>query len=137
MDVASLIGGILFGMIFMMSALSVHFKREGVEYARGYGAPAPEVLVPLRGIAILLGGLSVTLGIWADLGALILVAFLVPTAFVMHAFWREADQPMQGMQMAHFLKNFSMAGGALIIFYVYNQGQDMPLSITDALFSPW
>jgi putative oxidoreductase len=137
MDVVFLIGRILFGMIFVMSGLSVHFKRESVEYARAYRAPAPGVLVPLSGIAIIVGGLSVILGVWADLGALILIAFLVPTAFIMHAFWREADEQMKGIQMAQFLKNISMAGAALLVFYTYNQGQDLPLSITDALFNPW
>ncbi len=137
MDVVFLIGRILFGAIFVMSGMAAHFKRESVELARGYNAPAPELLVPLSGVAIIAGGLSVMLGIWADLGALVLIAFLVPIAFIMHAFWRESDEQMQQMQMAQFMKNISMAGGALIIFWAYNQGQDLPLSITDALFDPW
>jgi putative oxidoreductase len=137
MDVVLLIGRILFGMIFVMSGISVHFKRESVEFARAYRAPAPELLVPLSGVAIIAGGLSVILGVWADLGALVLIAFLIPIAFIMHAFWRESDEQMQQIQMAQFLKNISMAGGALIVFWLYNQSQDLPLSITDALFSPW
>jgi putative oxidoreductase len=35
------------------------------------------------GLLILVGGLSVLLGIWADLGALLLVVFLVSTAVLM------------------------------------------------------
>jgi putative oxidoreductase len=104
MDVVFLVGRVLFGMIFVLSGLSVHFKRESVEYARGYRAPAPELLVPLSGVVIIVAGLSVILGVWADLGALTLIAFLVPIAFIMHAFWREADEQMQGIQMAQFLK---------------------------------
>ncbi len=34
-----------------------------------------------------------------------------------------------------FFKNVAMAGGALVIFWAYNQAQgDAPLSITDPLF---
>jgi hypothetical protein len=53
----------------------------------------------------------------------------------MHAFWKEEDPQMQQNQMAHFMKNIAMAGGALVIFFTYNQLQgDAPLSITDPLF---
>ena len=34
-----------------------------------------------------------------------------------------------------FYKNLALAGAALIIFYIYNQGQDLDASLTDALFS--
>jgi hypothetical protein len=37
--------------------------------------------------------------------------------------------------MAHFMKNMAMAGGALVLFYAYNQLQsEAGLSITDPLF---
>lgn len=105
------------------------------KYARGYGAPAPELMVPLSGVAIVAGGLSVALGIWADLGALVLAAFALSMLPIMHAFWKEEDAQAQQAQMAQFVKNVSMAGGALVIFYVYNQLQDVAgLSITDPLF---
>jgi hypothetical protein len=76
--------------------------RQGIEYARMYRVPAPEVLVPLSGLVAVVGALSVILGIWADLGALLLISFLLPVAFFMHAFWREADEQMKANQMAHF-----------------------------------
>ena len=109
--------------------------RQGIEYARMYRVPAPEVLVPLSGVMAVVGALSVILGIWADLGALLLIAFLLPVAFFMHAFWRETDEQMKANQMAHFMKNMALAGGALILFYAYNQLQGAAgLTITDPLF---
>lgn len=135
MDVVFLAGRALFALIFVMSGLTAHLRKEGVEYARAYGAPAPELMVPLSGLAIVTGGLSVALGAWADLGALLLAAFLLPTAFYMHAFWKEEDQQMQQVQMAQFMKNVAMFGGALVIFWAYNQLQgDAPLSLTDPIF---
>ena len=61
---------------------------------------------------------------------------LVPVALFMHAFWRESDEQMKADQMAHFMKNMALVGGALVLFYTYNQLQgDVGLSITDPLFS--
>ncbi len=122
-------------MPFVLSGLTNHFSRQGVEYARGYGAPAPELMVPLSGVAIVAGGLSVALGIWADLGALVLAAFALSILPIMHAFWKKEDAQAQQTQMVQFVKNVSLAGGALVIFYVYNQLQgEAGLSITDPLF---
>jgi putative oxidoreductase len=90
--------------------------------------------VPLSGIAIIVGGLLVTLGIWADLGALLIIGFLVGITPIMHAFWKVDDPQMRQIQSAMFFKNTALLGAALIIFYIYNQGQDLDLSITDALF---
>jgi uncharacterized membrane protein YphA (DoxX/SURF4 family) len=138
MDVVFLIGRILFALLFVMSGLMGHLvqARGTTEFARSVGAPAPAVMVPLTGVVILVGGLSVALGIWADLGALLLVAFLVPVAFLMHAFWKEEDPQAQQVQMAQFMKNIGLAGAALIIFYVYNELQGgAGLSLTEPLFA--
>ncbi len=138
MDVLFLIGRILFVLVFLFSGSTIHLlqARQGIEYARMSGVPAPELLVPLSGLMAVAGGLSVLLGIWADLGALLILAFLLPVAFFMHAFWKETDAQTKANQMAHFMKNIAMAGGAIVIFYAYNQLQgDAGLSITDPLFN--
>jgi len=137
MDVVFLAGRILFALMFVVSGTQVHLiGRAGVtDYVRSFGAPAPELMVPLSGVAIVAGGLSVALGIWADLGALILAAFALSVMVFMHAFWKEQDQQAMQNQFAHFMKNVAMAGGALVIFWAYNQTQgEAPLSITDPLF---
>jgi uncharacterized membrane protein YphA (DoxX/SURF4 family) len=137
MDVVFLVGRILFVLVFLFSGSTVHLlqAKQGIGYARMYGVPAPEITVPLSGLMAVLGGLSVAFGIWGDLGALVLVAFLLPVAFYMHAFWKETDPQQKANQMAHFMKNISMAGGALVLFYAWNQLQsEAGLSITDPLF---
>jgi uncharacterized membrane protein YphA (DoxX/SURF4 family) len=137
MDVVFLIGRILFAAIFVVSGLTGHIaqREQAVPYVRAKGGPAPELMVPLSGVVIVLGGLSVALGIWADLGALLLVAFVLSVAPIMHAFWKESDPQMQQLQMAEFMKNIGLAGAGLIVFYAYNQlGDDAGLSITGPLF---
>jgi len=137
MDVLFLIGRIVFALIFIFSGSTIHLlqAKQGIAYARMSGVPAPALLVPVSGLVAVAGGLSVALGVWADLGALAIVAFLLPVAFFMHAFWKETDEQTKANQMAHFMKNMALAGGALVIFYAYNQLQgDAGLSITDPLF---
>ena len=64
---------------------------------------------------MLAGGLSVILGVYADLGALVLAAVLLAMAVMMHNFWA-ADEQTKPMEMISFMKNVSMAGAALILF---------------------
>jgi putative oxidoreductase len=135
MDVVFLVGRILFALIFIFSGSTIHLSRQGVEYARAYGAPAPETLVPLSGVVAVVGGAMVVLGIWGDVGALLLAGFLIGITPFMHAFWREEEEQAQQMQMFNFLKNLALLGGALVTFYLFNQLQgEAGLSITDPLF---
>jgi putative oxidoreductase len=137
MDVVFLIGRILFALVFVSSGFMAHLGeggKQGREYARSLGAPSPDLLVPLSGVAIIAGGLMIALGIWADLGALLIIGFLVGITPIMHAFWKIADPQMQQIQSAMFFKNVALVGAAVIVFYIYNQGQDLDLSITNALF---
>jgi uncharacterized membrane protein YphA (DoxX/SURF4 family) len=135
MDLVFLVGRILFALVFIFSGATIHFSRQGVEYARSYGAPAPEILVPLSGAVAVTGGILVVLGIWGDLGALMIAGFLIGITPFMHAFWREEDEMQKINQLVNFQKNFAMLGGALVLFYVWNQLQgDAGLSLTDPLF---
>jgi putative oxidoreductase len=136
-DVVFLIGRVLFALLFVSSGLMAHLGeggKAGREYARSLGAPAPDLLVPLSGVAIIVGGLMIAFGIWADVGALLIIGFLVGITPIMHAFWKVEDPEMKQIQSAMFFKNVALLGAAVIIFWTYNQGQDLPASITDALF---
>jgi putative oxidoreductase len=117
MDVVLLIGRILFASIFIVSGATIHLLkwREGVTYARANNVPAPELLVPASGVMAVGGGLLVALGLWADLGALLLAAFVFPVALGMHAFWRIEDPMQKANQQVHFMKNVSMGGAALAL----------------------
>lgn len=138
MDVVLVIGRILFAVIFIRSGIG-HFQAKDmmVGYAQSKGAPAPETTVPLSGAMIILGGLMVALGLWADIGALLLILFLIPTAFIMHAYWKESDAQAAAESSIQFYKDISGLGAAIIIFWLYNQLQDVPASLTDALLGSW
>jgi len=138
-DVVFLIGRVLFAALFIFSGLTVHLlqRKQGVQYAKMYGVPMAEFGVPFTGLLAVLGGLSVALGVWGDLGSLLLVAFLLLITPLMHAFWRETDAMQKQLQMVSFTKNTALLGGALVLFYTWNQLQgEAGLSLTDPLFGP-
>jgi putative oxidoreductase len=124
MKYALLAGRILFSLIFLMSSFS-HFSPESAGFAAAKGVPAASVLVPISGVVELLGALSIILGYKTKWGALLIVIFLLPVTFMLHNFWTATDPMAQQMDMAMFMKNIGLLGGALIISY-FGAG---PLSI--------
>ncbi len=119
MEIIWLVGRILFSALFIMSGFG-HFRnrKEMIQYAQMMKAPAPELFVPLTGVMIILGGLSVLFNFYLTVGAILLFVFLVPTAFIMHKFWGVQDPGLSANQMSHFLKNLSLAGASLILIYL-------------------
>lgn len=136
MDVVILIGRILFAALFLSSAMN-HFTQAKAMtgYAQSRGVPQPAAGVYVGGVLLGLGGLSVLLGIWPDLGALLLVIFLVPTAILMHGFWKETDPQAKQMEMIQFFKDLGLAGAALMLLGLFaNLGDDLGLVIAAPLF---
>ena len=110
----TLAGRILFSAIFIMSGF-LHFSQAEIGYAAQAGVPMARLLVPASGLLALAGGLSILLGYRAKIGGWLLVLFLVPVTLMMHNFWAVKDPMMAQMQMAMFLKNVTVIGGALLI----------------------
>ncbi|MBW1597782.1 DoxX family membrane protein [Streptomyces sp. JJ38] len=137
MDVLVLIGRILFTTLFLASAFNHLTQTKAMAgYAASRGIPAATPATIGSGLLLLAGGLSVLLGVWADLGALLLAAFLVPTALLMHAFWKEEDAQARQGEMLHFLKDTALAGASLMLlaFFAYT-GDELGLTLTGPLFT--
>lgn len=136
MDVIVLIGRILFGLLPVGAALGGHFGAtdETAGYAEARGVSGARPLVLLSGAQLLVAGLSIILGIWPDLGALLFGLFTLASAFMIHHFWTDEGETRQ-MEMSHFMKNMSLTGAALIAFaYFVTVGEAAPFQITDNLF---
>jgi putative oxidoreductase len=113
MKITTLVGRILFSLLFIMSAAG-NFKPETIAYAASAGVPLANLAVPASGILALLGGLSIMLGYKARWGGIALVAFLAPVTVMMHNFWAVTDPMMHQMQFVNFMKNLGLIGGALM-----------------------
>jgi uncharacterized membrane protein YphA (DoxX/SURF4 family) len=134
MDVVALVGRILFALLFLGSAFG-HFTQSDqmAGYAQSKRVPAPRVAVLGTGVLQLIGALLVALGVWGDLGALLLVVFLIPTAVIMHGFWAETDPTARQTEMTQFLKDISLAGAALTLIALFAVG-NIGLTLTGPLF---
>ena len=130
------IGRILFALIFINSGISHLTKLEAMTgYAKYKKVPAAKFSVIVSGLMILVGGIYVALGIYADLGALLIALFLIPTALIMHTFWKETDPTAKQNASISFFKDLSLAGAALIIFVMVGSGADFGWHITSAFFN--
>ena len=136
MDAVLIIGRVLFAAIFIYSGI-VHITKTQTltGYATYKKVPVAKLAVIVSGLMILVGGLYIACGVYADLGALLIAIFLVPTALQMHAFWKESDATAKQSERTHFLKDISLAGAALIIFALVGAGADFGPSITGTFFN--
>lgn len=115
--IAHLIARLLFSALFLKSAYA-HLTKVTMMggYAKAVGhVPAPELATIVTGLMMLAGGLSILLGYHPRIGAALLILFLVPTAFIMHGYWKIQDPMQRAGDEAHFWKDIALAGAALFI----------------------
>ncbi|MGH8777064.1 MAG: DoxX family protein [Jiangellaceae bacterium] len=137
MDVLFLVGRVLFCLLFLGSAWA-HLSDKGAmaSYAESRGVKPGRPAVLVGGLQILVGAVLVLLGIWIDLGLILLALFLLATAFLMHGFWRESEPMARQMEMTQFMKDLALAGASLMMLYlVWEIGDDLGITITDPLFN--
>ncbi|HZN73979.1 MAG TPA: DoxX family protein [Micromonosporaceae bacterium] len=135
MDILVLIGRILFSALFLQSAVG-HFTQTKAmsQYAASKGVPMAYWATFAGGFPLALGGLSVLLGIWADLGSLLIVLFMLPTAVLMHGFWRETGEARMHEQI-QFNKDLALGGAGLALAGLFSiAGDNLGLTITGPLF---
>ena len=127
MNAIVLIGRILFGGFFLMSGINHFAKLEAMTgYAKYKKLPAAKLGVLISGLMLVIGGIYIVLGYYADLGALLLAIFLVLAAVIFHNFWAETDATAKQNEMLAFMKDIALAGGALVIFaMVAKQGGEI------------
>jgi putative oxidoreductase len=135
-DVVALIGRILFVVLFLGSGFAHLTQTQAMAgYASSKGVPAAKLATQVSGVVIIIGAVMLLLGVWADLGALLLVVFLFPTAVLMHAFWKETDAQAKQLEMIQFQKDTALGGAALLIFaLVVKLGDGLGLTVTGPLF---
>jgi putative oxidoreductase len=134
-DVVLLVGRVLFALIFINSGIAHLTKLNAMTgYAQFKKVPSPKLAVIVTGLMLIIGGLYVALGIFADLGALLLAIFLIVSAFMMHNFWTIQDEQAKQAETINFFKNIALAGAALIIFALVSTGVEFGPEITK---HPW
>ena len=126
MKAASVLGRLLFGGFFLYNGINHLKQHQGLaQYAGAKNVPNPDAAVTVSGVAILVGGLSLVLGVKPRLGILPIAAFLAVVSPMMHDFWNADPQAKQN-EMINFSKNIALLGAALMLSGV----EEWPASIT-------
>ena len=136
MNAVFLVARILFVIIFLTSAVGHILKANDMAgFAKFKGAPGGKFGVIASGVTLGLGALMVLLGVYGDLGALLIFATLIPITFFMHAYWKESDAQAKQTDQVAFNKNVGLMGGALLFFLVFASATvDLGWTITGPLF---
>jgi uncharacterized membrane protein YphA (DoxX/SURF4 family) len=94
-----------------------HFKNLNYmsDYAKARGTPSPRLAVAGTGVILLLGGLSMLLGVYPSLGSILLILFLLGVSFQIHSFWKVDDAQMKQVDMINFTKNMALVGALLML----------------------
>lgn len=118
MRVPFLLGRLMFGGYFVMSGIN-HFKQKQqmTQYAAAKHVPKPDIMVPLTGAMLIVGGASLLLGIKPKLGSLAIIGFLSGVSPTMHDFWNQQSEQRMN-DMINFTKNMALAGGAIALMGV-------------------
>ncbi len=105
-----LLARILLVPIFLASALAklTNWSATTARIADA-GVPIPDLMLTGALILEIVGAVLVLLGLFARVGAAMLLAFLVPVTLLMHPFWARPDE------LTDFLKNTAMVGALVMI----------------------
>jgi putative oxidoreductase len=114
-----LIGRILFGGFFLYNGINhLMHRKDMAPYTASKGVPNAELAVTATAIPLIIGGTSMLLGVKPKLGAIAILGFLAGVSPIMHDFWRNEDPNERMNNMASFMKNLALAGGALALLGV-------------------
>jgi len=118
-DYILLLSRIILGFYFIFNGFS-HFRSLNFmsQWVKSKNIPAPRLMVILTGIFLLIGGFSILLGSYVEIGILSLTLFFLPVTFIMHDFWREQDPQMKMMQMINFMKNLALWAAILTLLFI-------------------
>ncbi|MFN2556329.1 MAG: DoxX family protein [Nitriliruptorales bacterium] len=76
------------------------------------GVPRPKLSTQVNGLAMVVAGMALGLGIKPKLAAGVLAASLIPTTLAGHRFW-ELEGKQAAQQQIHFMKNLGLLGGLI------------------------
>jgi putative oxidoreductase len=124
MSVYSTPSDVSYSILLARVLLSSPFLYSGIDKCWRWSAAQREVTAsglpwptPLHLVTVLVqlgGGLSLSLGIEARLGALLLLLFLIPVTVMYHPFWKRSGAELVA-EADHFLSNLAIVGGLLVI----------------------
>jgi len=129
-----LVGRIVFAFFFAFAGYRhITSGQQMVGYARSSGFPVPAVASWPTGGWLIAAAVSVGVGIWPEIGVLMLIVFLAPAAVWFHAFWTAPEDQVQ-TQTQLFWRNATFIGACIALFgFFTGVGDGLRFAITSAL----
>ncbi len=116
MKASYLLGRMIFGGFFLYNGIHhLQDTEKMAQYTASKGVPAPELAVKATGVALVLGGTSVLLGLKREWGAATIASFLAGVSPLMHDFWKQTDPQQRQNDMINFGKNMALLGASLAL----------------------
>lgn len=115
-SIVSILGRVMIVGIFLMSAVGNKIPNFGnvTKYMAGEGVPMPSIMLAGAIVFLIVGGASILVGYKTQIGAALLLVFLVLATYFFHDFWTFEGEARQ-QQMIQFLKNASLMGTMLFL----------------------
>jgi putative oxidoreductase len=100
--------------ILMGSSHLLNF-REHTALLRRKGVPLPAAATLLTIVTMVGGGFLILFNWHPWIGAALLFGIIFPAPFFLHHFWNETESYSRLSEFAHFIKDLSLAGAALLL----------------------
>ncbi|WP_235297015.1 DoxX family protein [Portibacter marinus] len=115
-DIADLVGRFFLSLIFFFEAYdSIAFFKQTKNTMTVYGLTwNQDLLLYVTIFFLVLGAILVLIGYYANLGAVMLLLYLVPVTFIVFSFWNDPVE-VKRIQSIMFMKNIAIIGGLLIL----------------------
>jgi uncharacterized membrane protein YphA (DoxX/SURF4 family) len=118
-DYLLLLSRLILGLYFIFNFLN-HLKNLKIlsQYAESKKVPYPKLSVVLSGLLLLIGGVSILLGIYIEIGVLALTLFFLPVSFMIHNFWTVQDPQQKMIEIINFMKNMAIWAGVIALLFI-------------------
>jgi putative oxidoreductase len=117
-DILELLARACLAVIFVFEAWDniVHFKTAKAQMIQNGLTWNTDFLLKSACVFLVLGSLMLLFGYRAKLGAILLLAYLIPVAFIAHDWWRIYQGDDRHTMSIVFMKDLAVIGGLLMVF---------------------
>lgn len=115
-NITNVVARIMITLIFFMSAVGNKIPKfsQVVQAMTAEGVPIPQFSLAGAIVFLLAGSVSILVGYRTEIGASLLLIFLILATFFFHDFWNFEGADQQ-LQMIQFMKNLSLMGTMLFL----------------------
>lgn len=129
------LGRVLFVALFLVSAKG-HIKQGNmmVGYAKAKKMPLATLAGWHAGVYQIAASLLIAMGIWPDIGAIMLGIYVIPAALYFHNYWTVQDPAQRQQEQISFYRNVTLLGVVIILFALFaSMGDGIRFALTGPL----